>query len=120
MITFLSGTMTGRANPVLPDYDFWMFGETTVVRMRYRDHGTQVGRELVDSPDLDTYRGWRDAAWQATVPFGGRHARGCKLREQIGGRRARTCKSVDIPQWPGGKSLAQGGSRSLVRRRPWR
>jgi hypothetical protein len=62
--------MTGQASPVLPDHDFWMFDETTVVRMLYRDDGTLAGRELVDSPDLDVYRGWRDAAWQAAVPFG--------------------------------------------------
>jgi hypothetical protein len=62
--------MTGRASPELPDHDFWMFDETTVVLMLYRDDGTQVGRELVDSPDLGVYRGWRDAAWQAAVPFG--------------------------------------------------
>ena len=61
--------MTGRASPVLPDHDFWMFDETTVVRMLYRDDGTQVGRELVDSPDLDAYRGWRDATWQPATPF---------------------------------------------------
>jgi uncharacterized protein DUF6879 len=61
--------MTGRTSPALPDHDFWMFDETTIVRMLYRDDGTQLGRELVDSPDLAAYRGWRDATWRAATPF---------------------------------------------------
>jgi hypothetical protein len=61
--------MTGRASPALPDHDFWMFDETTIVKMLYRDDGAQLGRELVDSPDLDAYLGWRDATWQPATPF---------------------------------------------------
>jgi hypothetical protein len=53
----------------LPDHDFWLFDETTVVELLYREDGTQAGRELVERPDLSKYLSWRDAAWEAAVPY---------------------------------------------------
>ena len=53
----------------LPDHDFWLFDETTVVKLLYRDDGTQIGRELVENPDLSVYLSWRDAAWRSAVAF---------------------------------------------------
>ena len=61
--------LTGRPGPGLPDHDFWLFDEQTVVKMLYRPDGTQIGRELVTDPDLDAYLSYRDAAWQEAVPF---------------------------------------------------
>lgn len=61
--------VTDQPGPVLPGHDFWLFDEVTVVKLLYRPDGTQIGRELVEDPDLDAYRSWRDAAWQAAVPF---------------------------------------------------
>jgi hypothetical protein len=40
-----------------------------VVKLLYRSDGTQIGRELVEHPDLDAYQRWRATAWQAAVPF---------------------------------------------------
>jgi hypothetical protein len=40
-----------------------------VVKLLYRPDGTQIERELIEDPDLDTYLSWRDAAWQAAIPF---------------------------------------------------
>jgi hypothetical protein len=62
--------LTDKPGPPLPDHDFWLFDETTVVKLLYRPDGTQVGRELVEAPDLDAYLSYRDAAWQAAIPFG--------------------------------------------------
>jgi Family of unknown function (DUF6879) len=61
--------LTDHPGPDLPDHDFWLFDETIVVKLLYRPDGTQIGRELVQDPDLDAYLRWRDAAWQAAVPF---------------------------------------------------
>jgi hypothetical protein len=36
----------------LPDHDFWMFDDSTVVKLLYRPDGTQIGRELVEDPDI--------------------------------------------------------------------
>ncbi|MEU3756711.1 DUF6879 family protein [Streptomyces olivoreticuli] len=53
----------------LPDQDFWLFDETTVVHLNYRPDGTQINRELVQSPDLGKYLAWRDLALGHAVPF---------------------------------------------------
>ena len=61
--------VTGRPPAGLPDHDFWLFDDSTVVKLLYRPDGTQIGRELLEAPDLGAYLGWRDAAWQDAVPF---------------------------------------------------
>ena len=61
--------LTGRPRPGLPDHDYWLFDESTVVKLMYRPDGTQIGRELVEAPDLSAYLGWRDATWRDAVPF---------------------------------------------------
>ncbi len=61
--------LTDGPGPVLPDHDFWLFDESTLVKLLYRSDGTQIGRELVADPDTDAYLSWRDAAWQEAVPF---------------------------------------------------
>lgn len=61
--------LTDQPGPKLPDHDFWLFDDTTVVKLMYRADGTQEGRELLADSNLDAYLTWRDAAWQAAVPF---------------------------------------------------
>jgi hypothetical protein len=61
--------LTDQPGPELPDHDFWLFDERTVVALLYNSDGTQIGRELVEQPDLERYLGWRDAAWELAVPF---------------------------------------------------
>jgi hypothetical protein len=61
--------VTDRADIELPDHDFWLFDDATVVKLLYRPDGTQIGRELVEHPDLASYLAWRDAAWKLAVPF---------------------------------------------------
>lgn len=61
--------LTSQVGSDLPDHDFWMFDESTVVKLLYRPDGTQIGRELVEDPDLAAYLDYRDAAWEQAVPF---------------------------------------------------
>ena len=61
--------LTDRPNPGLPEQDFWMFDETTVVHLNYRSDGTQINRELIQDPDIDKYLAWRDLALESAVPF---------------------------------------------------
>lgn len=61
--------LTDVENARLPEQDFWFFDDTTVVLMNYRSDGTQIGRELLDDPDLEQFRGRRDLALEFGVPF---------------------------------------------------
>lgn len=61
--------LTDKENPGLPDQDYWLFDDETVVLMNYRPDGTQISRELLDDPDLEQYRKWRDLALSLAVPF---------------------------------------------------
>jgi hypothetical protein len=54
--------LTGRANPGLPDQDYWMFDESKVVRMDYEADGTQIGRELLEGVDPTPYVEWKRLA----------------------------------------------------------
>ncbi len=61
--------LTDQTGPQLPDHDFWLFDDATVVKLLYRPDGTQIRRELVQQPDLVAYRRYRDIAWELGVPF---------------------------------------------------
>ncbi|MBB5117671.1 hypothetical protein AF335_03910 [Streptomyces eurocidicus] len=61
--------LTDHPNPGLPEQDFWMFDNSTVVLMNYGPDGTQKGRDLLSSPDLDQYRHWKDLALSSSVPY---------------------------------------------------
>ncbi|WP_267246565.1 DUF6879 family protein [Streptomyces sp. PR69] len=61
--------LTDRTNPGLPEQDFWMFDESTVVHLNYRPDGTQINRELIQEPDIGKYLAWRDLALESAVPF---------------------------------------------------
>ncbi|MEV6825827.1 DUF6879 family protein [Amycolatopsis sp. NPDC051102] len=54
----------------LPDQDFWLFDDATVVHLDYHLDGTFAGAELVEEPDLARYCRWRDVALSHGVPFG--------------------------------------------------
>lgn len=54
----------------LPERDFWLFDDATVVHLDYHPDGTFIGAELVEEPDLVQYRRWRDVAVSHEVPFG--------------------------------------------------
>ncbi|MGV9311747.1 DUF6879 family protein [Streptomyces sp. NPDC003691] len=62
--------LTGRPDTILPEQDFWLFDDAVVVHLNYRADGTQINRERIVDPDLDTYRRWRDSALKDAVPFG--------------------------------------------------
>jgi hypothetical protein len=51
------------------DQDWWFFDDSTVVLMNYQLDGQQISRELLDDPDLDQYRKWRDLALSLAVPY---------------------------------------------------
>jgi hypothetical protein len=51
----------------LPEQDFWLFDDTTVVHLNFRPDGTLIDRELVEDPDLGLYRRWRDVALAYSV-----------------------------------------------------
>ncbi|MFI2211721.1 DUF6879 family protein [Streptomyces sp. NPDC020141] len=61
--------MTDRPDLGLPEQDFWLFDESTVVHLNYRADGTQINRELIQDPDLSVYLAWRDLALESAVPF---------------------------------------------------
>jgi Family of unknown function (DUF6879) len=61
--------LTDRENLGLPNEDFWMFDERSVVSMMYRPDGSQIGRELLDNPDIETYIRYKDIALEHSVPF---------------------------------------------------
>ncbi|MFH8614845.1 DUF6879 family protein [Streptomyces sp. NPDC017979] len=61
--------LTDLENPGLPDQDFWLFDESTVVHLNYRADGTQINRELTQEPDIGQYLTWRDLALESAVPF---------------------------------------------------
>jgi hypothetical protein len=61
--------LTDQPSRELPDHDFWLFDESQVVKLLYGADGTQIGRELVEHPDLASYLAWRDSAWKLAVPF---------------------------------------------------
>jgi hypothetical protein len=61
--------LSDQPNPGLPEQDFWLFDETTVVHLNYRPDGTQINRELIQNPDISKYLAWRDLALESAVPF---------------------------------------------------
>jgi hypothetical protein len=60
--------ITDRGNPGLPDQDFWMFDDSTVVLMNYRPDGTQINRELYEG-DPEPFRRYKRIAVTESVPF---------------------------------------------------
>jgi hypothetical protein len=61
--------LTDRADPGLGNEDFWLFDERHVVLMRYRPDGTQIVRDMLEQPDVETFLRYRDTAMRNAVPF---------------------------------------------------
>lgn len=61
--------LSRSTDPGLPDFDFWLFDESTVVAMLYESDGTQIGRELLQDADPAEFIRYRDLALAAAVPF---------------------------------------------------
>nr|BFF02696.1 hypothetical protein GCM10020241_43710 [Streptoalloteichus tenebrarius] len=53
----------------LPDQDFWLFDQSTVVHLNFAPDGALRDIELVDNPDLDRYLNWRDTALKNAVSY---------------------------------------------------
>ena len=49
--------------------DWWIFDDAKVVNLNFRPDGTQISRELVESPDLAQHLQWRAVAMANSVPF---------------------------------------------------
>lgn len=54
----------------LPEQDFWLFDDQTVLLLNFTPDGTLEDRALADPANLDQYRQWRDVALAEAVPFG--------------------------------------------------
>jgi hypothetical protein len=61
--------LTDRADPGLPTQDFWLFDESSVVRMDYDEQGRQLGRELLEAVDPAPYVEWKRIALAHAQPF---------------------------------------------------
>jgi hypothetical protein len=59
---------TQAAAPHLPDQDFWVFDDDTVVLMHYDDEGRLTGRELYQGGPAP-YLAARDSAWAYAQPL---------------------------------------------------
>ncbi|GAA4529716.1 DUF6879 family protein [Amycolatopsis samaneae] len=53
----------------LPEQDFWLFDDETVLLLNFNADGTLRDRTIADSGDLDRYRRWRDLALAEAVPW---------------------------------------------------
>jgi hypothetical protein len=59
----------------LPSQDFWMFDETIVVHLNFRQDGTLINHDRLENPDLNQYLRWRDTALAHAVPLSEWNAR---------------------------------------------
>lgn len=53
----------------LPNQDFWIFDDATVVLLNFRQDGTLAGIELAEPEHLQQYLDWRDVAMSESVPY---------------------------------------------------
>ncbi|MFE0023496.1 DUF6879 family protein [Amycolatopsis sp. NPDC059021] len=54
----------------LPDFDFVLLDDTTVIKLHYSpDDGSVVGRELLSDASLDDFRAYRALALERSIPF---------------------------------------------------
>lgn len=52
----------------LPDYDYWLFDSSKLVRMHFNDDENFLGGELIEDPAVIVkHNYWRDAAWHLAV-----------------------------------------------------
>ena len=55
--------------PDLPDYDFMLIDDTTVIKVHYDSDGKWVGPELLAAADPADYVAYKEAALAGSVPF---------------------------------------------------
>lgn len=53
----------------MPEQDYWIFDESTVILLNFNPDGTLVERRVAESADFDKYTHWRDIALPEAVPF---------------------------------------------------
>jgi hypothetical protein len=52
----------------LPDYDYWLFDSSKLVRMHFDDDDRFLGGEVIEDPhEIVQANYWRDAAWHKAV-----------------------------------------------------
>jgi hypothetical protein len=52
----------------LPDYDYWLFDSSRLLRMHFDDEENFLGGELIEDPAVIVQHSyWRDAAWHRAV-----------------------------------------------------
>ena len=52
----------------LPDYDYWLFDSSKLVRMHFDDNENFLGGELIEDPAVIVQHNyWRDAAWHLAM-----------------------------------------------------
>jgi hypothetical protein len=61
--------LTRTENPGVPEQDFWLFDDETVVLMHYDVDGTQLGRERLVDVDVSPYRRYMELAREHGVPY---------------------------------------------------
>lgn len=54
----------------IPNQDYWVFDERTVLLLHFNPDGTFRDNELADVSELSKYLRWRDLALARAVPFG--------------------------------------------------
>jgi len=60
--------VTDRPDPGLPRKDFWLFDDTSIVRMDYDGQGRQLGRELLEDTDPGPYVQWQQVSLAHALP----------------------------------------------------
>ncbi|GAA3727954.1 hypothetical protein HDA32_000261 [Spinactinospora alkalitolerans] len=53
----------------LPGHDFWIFDDSTVLRMQYSEYGNFKGAVILPESRTSEYRGYRDTALSNAVPY---------------------------------------------------
>lgn len=53
----------------LPDYDFWLFDDKRVARMRFEPAGLAAVDVVTDPDTVSQHCAWRDLAWQHAARF---------------------------------------------------
>ena len=61
--------VTDQPDPGLPSEDFWLFDDTSIVRMDYDNQGKQLGRELLEDTDPGPYVEWKRIALAHALPY---------------------------------------------------
>ena len=61
--------VTNQPDPGLPSEDFWLFDDTSIVRMDYDGQGKQLARELLEDTDPAPYVQWQRIALAHALPY---------------------------------------------------